>query len=105
RVTEVFHLGTLIGSTPQATIFQAAFCLLLYNMIQVIRQHIAAAQKLEPERISIENLFQDVTRQLIGWTEVLSTSQTAALLQTTWTAAQVARRLEAVLSQTWREAW
>jgi hypothetical protein len=105
RVTEVFHLRRLIGSTPQATVFQASFCLLLYNLIQVIRQYIAAAQDVEPETISTENLFDDVTRQLIGWTEVLSTRDTVALLQTTWTAAQLSRRLEELLRHTWRDAW
>jgi hypothetical protein len=105
RVTEVFHLRTLIGGTPQATVFQAAFCLLLYNLIQVIRQYIATAQEIEPEVISTENLFEDVTRQLISWTEMLSTRDTVALLQTTCTAAQLARRLEALLYKPWREAW
>ena len=33
KVTEVFHLQGLIGSTPKATIFQFAFCLVLYNLI------------------------------------------------------------------------
>lgn len=105
RITEVFHLRTLIGSTPQATVFQAAFCLLLYNLIQVIRQYIAGAQNIEPEKISTENLFEDVTRQLISWTEMLSTRDTVALMQTTWTAAQLARRLEELLRKPWRESW
>jgi hypothetical protein len=105
RITEVFHLRTLIGSTPQATVFQATFCLLLYNLIQVIRHYIAAAQEIEPETISTENLFEDVTRQLVSWTEVLPTRDTMELLQTTWTAAQLVRRLEETLRKPWREAW
>src|SRR5208283_4616865 len=36
RITEVFHLRTLIGGSPQAGVFQAAFCLLLYNVISVL---------------------------------------------------------------------
>ena len=32
QITEVFHLQTLIGTTPQGTVFQCAFCLLLYNL-------------------------------------------------------------------------
>ena len=67
KVTEVFHLQKLIGSTPKATIFQFAFCLLLYNLIQVIRGNIAALQDRETETISVENLFVDVHRQLTGW--------------------------------------
>ena len=38
QVTEVFHLQALIGTTPQGTVFQFAFCLLLYNLLQVVRQ-------------------------------------------------------------------
>lgn len=34
QVTEVFHLRQLISSTPEGTIFQFGFCLLLYNLIQ-----------------------------------------------------------------------
>jgi Transposase DDE domain len=44
QITEVFALRRLIGSTPQATVFQAAFCLLLYNMVQVLRVLPASAR-------------------------------------------------------------
>jgi len=67
KVTEVFHLRALIGGTPKATIFQFAFCLLLYNLIQVIRGYVAVHQQRETETISIENLFLDVHRQLTAW--------------------------------------
>jgi hypothetical protein len=105
QITEVFHLRKLIGSTPQATVFQAAFCLLLYNLTQVIRQYIAAAQEIEPETISTEKLFDDVTRQLISWTEMLSTRDTLGLLQTAWTPAQLVRRLDQALRESWRDSW
>ena len=44
KITEVFHLEHLIGSTPEATIFQASFCLVLYNLLQVMRAYVAAGQ-------------------------------------------------------------
>lgn len=37
QITEVFELRHLIGSTPQATVFQAALCLAVYNTLQLIR--------------------------------------------------------------------
>jgi IS4 transposase len=37
QITEVFDWRRLIGTTPQGTLFQLAFCLLLYNQIQVVR--------------------------------------------------------------------
>lgn len=36
-LTEVFHLRSLIGTRPQGRLFQLAFCLVLYNMSQVMR--------------------------------------------------------------------
>lgn len=50
KVTEVFHLQTLIGSSPRATVFQASFCFLLYNMTQVIRAYIAEGTGGRKER-------------------------------------------------------
>ncbi len=37
QITAVFHLNRLIATTPQGTLFQLAFCLLLYHLIQVVR--------------------------------------------------------------------
>ena len=66
QITEVFALRRLIGSTPQATVFQAAFCLLLYNMVQVLRGYIALAQPqpCRADAVSAEQLFYDVQREL-----------------------------------------
>ena len=44
QITEVFALEHLIGSTARATIFQAAFCLVLYNLIQVVRAYLASGR-------------------------------------------------------------
>ena len=73
QVTEVFGLSGLIGSTPEGTIFQFALCLLLYNMIQVIRGVIATEVEKPREKISTENLFDDVQREMIAWNVVIST--------------------------------
>jgi hypothetical protein len=109
QVTEVFNLKALIGSTPQATVFQAAFCFLLYNMIQVIRAYIAEGQGLKMvetvNQISGENLFYDVHRQLVAWHELISARTTVRLLSTTWTAPQVTRRLKELLHGLWSECW
>jgi IS4 transposase len=105
QVTEVFHLKSLIGSSPRATVFQASFCFLLYNVIQVMRAYIAEGQKLSPKEISTENLFEDVHRQLTAWTEMLSNEATVALVSTTWTAPQVVRRLRPLLHNQWSELW
>ena len=105
QVTEVFHLNSLIGSSPRATVFQASFCFLLYNVIQVMRAYIAEGQGLAPKEISSESLFEDVHRQLTAWTEMLNDTATVTLVSTTWTAPQVARRLRLLLHGRWSELW
>lgn len=42
-VTETFGLEKLIGSTPEAALFQLSLCLSIYNMHQVMRAHVAVA--------------------------------------------------------------
>ena len=105
QVTEVFHLQDLIGSTPSATVFQAAFCFLLYNMIQVVRAWIASGQELSPHEISTDQLFQDVHRQLTSWTEVLSPQTTVELLNTPQTAPKIRRHLQQLLHPLWEKRW
>ena len=105
QVTEVFHLQTLIGSSPRATVFQASFCFLLYNMTQVVRAYIAEGADREVKEVSLELLFYDVHRQLTAWNEVLKPKQTVELLSTTWTACQVARRLQQLLHNAWSDRW
>ncbi len=105
QVTEVFHLRSLIGSSPRATVFQASFCFLLYNVIQVMKAYIAEGQQMSPREISSEMLFEDVHRQLTAWTEILDETATVALLSTTWTATQVVKRLKLLLHSQWSELW
>jgi hypothetical protein len=106
QVTEVFCLDSLIGSSAKATVFQAAFCFLLYNMIQIIRAYLAESQKeLTINKISTELLFVDVQRELTAWTQLISTVQTVQLLSQRTTAAQVRRRLQQLLNDAWSPLW
>jgi hypothetical protein len=105
RITEVFHLRQLISSSPKGTIFQCAFCLLLYNLIELERSYIAVAQKLDCEPISMENLFYSVHRQLISWTEMLSTAWTVTYFQQPLTESKLIKRLHQLLDPLWKDEW
>jgi hypothetical protein len=105
QITEVFHLRHLIASTPEGTIFQCAFCLLLYNLLQVQRSYLSEARCLPPERISVENVFYDVQRQLIAWNELLGTAWTARHFEPKPTAAAVSARLRLLLARAWKDEW
>jgi len=104
KVTEVFHLQGLIGGTPKATIFQFAFCLLLYNLIQLIRGYVAAHQQRPAETISIENLFLDVHRQLTAWS-VLVEAGVRLKIPAVPNLPALAARLHALLASQWSNRW
>jgi hypothetical protein len=105
QVTEVFGLEHLIGTKPEGVIFQFAMCLLLYNLIQVVRGVIAVDVERPRETISGEKLFQDVERQMIAWSETVTPDETIAHFQGEWTALRVKVRLRELLSGVWRDRW
>lgn len=105
KITEVFHLKALIGSTPKATIFQFAFCLLLYNMTQLIRGYVAAHQKRDSETISIENLFLDAHRQLSAWSVLVKAGLPLDDIRIAPDLTVMATRLHALLANQWSNRW
>jgi hypothetical protein len=104
QVTEVFGLEGLIGATPEATVFQFAFCLLLYNQIQMVRAYVAEAEAREAETISLELLFVDVKRELTAWNVVVSPEATVEHFPIL-TAEGVRTRLRELLSGVWTDRW
>lgn len=105
QVTEVFGLSHLIGTRPEGVIFQFALCLVLYNLIQVVRGVIAVGVERPREEISGEKLFEDVHRQMIAWSEMLEPEETIAHFTGEWTAVRVKVRLSALLEGVWKDRW
>jgi hypothetical protein len=67
QVTETFSLTHLIGSTPRAVLLQFAYCLLLYNLIQVIKAYLAEDGRVLASVVSTYYLFDHVRRELLAW--------------------------------------
>jgi len=67
QVTETFSLSHLIGSSPKAVLLQFAFCLLLYNVMQLVKAYVAADGKVLASVVSMFYLFNDVRRELSAW--------------------------------------
>ena len=102
KITEVFHLERLLGSTPEATIFQAAFCLMLYNLLQLMRTYIAAGQEdLPVESVSIENIFLDVERELTTLVVLFPALTIAGWYQWKWSADDVTAQLRVLMGSVW----
>jgi Transposase DDE domain len=106
RVTEVFDLRHLIGTAPPATVFQAAFCFVLSNVIGVVRNYLAEAQGRVPETISTSLLFEDILEELTAWHKFLGPCQTLAWLEDgVETAAQLMAYLRGRLAGVWNARW
>jgi hypothetical protein len=105
QITEVFHLQTLIGTTPQGTVFQCAFCLLLYNLVQVVRAYVATAQARPVPTISTELLFADVHRQLVAFTELVSPVQVEPLFPLLSSVNDLRAQLTRLLATVWTPRW
>lgn len=107
KITEVFHLQQLIGSTPEATIFQGALCLMLYNLLQVTRQHLAAAQPTPcaVDSLSTEEIFRDVTRQLTAVMELVGRESLAPLIPLFQTSRALQASLSSQLNLPIRKLW
>lgn len=105
KVTEVFGLEKLIGGMPQACIFQFAFCMLLYNLIQLLTSYVGQGQKCEVEKISKEKLFDDVRRELIAWNVIFSPEQTIQRFRTSLEAKPLRARLRETLGHAWSDTW
>lgn len=67
QVTQTFALDHLIGCSPRAVLFQFAFCLLLYNLVQVVKAYVAADGLVRLAIVSTFGLFYDIKRELTAW--------------------------------------
>jgi len=67
QVTQTFSLSHLIGCSPRAVLLQFAFCLLLYNLMQVVKAYVADDGKVLAGVISMFYLFDDVRTELLAW--------------------------------------
>lgn len=104
-ITEVFRLNPLIGSSPEATAFQAALCLLLFNLVQLVKAHIASAQSRSRRSISLTNLYVDLQEELIAWCKLLSLTDTTEVLGPEQPPDELQAELKEVLKTPWTHWW
>src|SRR5262249_5145330 len=95
----------LIGTTPEGTLFQLSFCLLLYNLIQVVRGYVASANRRATAQVSAELLFYDVRRQLVALHELVEPPAVVALIEPAATAAALVTHLRRLLGGVWTDRW
>ena len=106
-VTTIFGLRKLIGSTPEATAFQAAFCMVVYNAIIVVKSYVAA---LQPKPMSVDDvsnkmLFTSIHKQLTAIAELIPAMSLAELVTPLQTAEETRAYLHQRLTGLWEAGW
>jgi hypothetical protein len=106
-VTTIFGLRKLIGSTPEATAFQAAFCMVVYNAIMVVKSYIAAGQPqpLTLDDVSNKMLFTSIHKQLTAISELVPAASLAERVRPPQTPAAARTFLQHRLTGLWEAGW
>jgi hypothetical protein len=106
-VTTIFNLRKLIGSTPEATAFQAAFCMVVYNAIIVVKSYVAAVQPepMKVDDVSNKMLFTSIHKQLTAMAELVPAVSLAELVTPPPTAQAAREYLEQRLTGLWEAGW
>ena len=107
QITEVFELQHLIGCAPGATVFQASLCLVIYNILQVVRGYAAQASP-EPVKVndlSTEKIFLDMQEELVALHRLLQGQRLLEVLPHEDRAEAVQARLRVLLKQAWTLSW
>ena len=107
QITEVFELQHLIGSAPGATVFQASLCLVIYNILQVVRGYAAQAspEAVKVDEWSTEKIFLDLHEELLGLHRVLKGERFLEVLPREDRPEAVQARLRTLLKQAWTPSW
>lgn len=105
HVTKEFDLRHMIGSTAEATLFQFAISLIIYNVMRLIHAHVSEAKKISPEELSLPKIIRTAKKQMASLSLFVPAAQTADLiLKTNPTATRVAKRLNKLWDDDWIKA-
>ena len=99
QVVETFGLQDLIGSSPKAAVLQLSYCLLLYNLLQVVKAYGALDGGVANTLVSMYYLFDKTRKQLEAW----ATHTDGTWPRTPRTAAQMRQRLAELLEGSWNK--
>lgn len=106
KIAEVFQLSYLIGSHPQAMIFQTALCLTLANVLTVLRTILARTQHRAVETVSVAKVWYDLHRQLTSSYVLASPDAIAdAIYHRANGVTDLRTHLKRILSAGWTDRW
>ena len=102
HITKEFDLRHLIGSTAEATIFQFAVTLQLYNIMVLIQQHASNEQKIEPPEISMPKIVRTAKKELQALATIVSAAPISKALERR---GDSSARVKQLLAKCWDDEW
>jgi hypothetical protein len=107
KVVQTFELRHLIGGSPEATVFQAVLCLLLYNITLVVRDAVAENAGRGRDTVSLALLFDDLRRQMTGLLQMVEPAGMADALAAVPIPGPEAlqKHLRTILDGVWTNRW
>lgn len=107
QVVQVFDLRHLIGSTPQAVVFQSMLCLLLYNTAMLVRDYVAESAGKKAAEVSSKLLFDDWVREMTAGVKVIGVDAILEILRDNpiATAEGLRSHLRKILANVWTDRW
>lgn len=105
HVTKEFDLRHMIGSTPEATLFQFAVTLVTHNVMRLIQAHVSEAQNISPEELSLPKIIRTAKKQMASLSVFVPAEKTAELiLNKRPSPAKVAKKLASLWDDDWVKA-
>jgi hypothetical protein len=104
RITEVFSLRRLIGTSPRATLFQLSLSLMLYNVLQLVRAYLANNNAMKVDRVSPKKVLESIREQLTASLVLLGIGTLSDCLKEPGTLAEMKQFLKERLNK-WDQRW
>jgi len=105
HVTEEFDLRHMIGSTAEATLFQFAISLVIYNVMRLIHAHVSQTHNISPEDLSVLKISRTAKKQIVALSVMVSAGEATDQIQSRkQTESQVAQMLSCLWDDDWLKA-
>jgi hypothetical protein len=105
QATEVFGLKRLIGSSPQAGLFQFALCLTLYNIVRLLVGYVAEGNDKEVKDVSRVKYYDDLREEMAAWRRLIGAEFTASYFAALGDRVALQLHLRALFKDSWNALW
>jgi hypothetical protein len=105
QVTQLFALDRFIGATVEATVFQAALCFVLANLVQVLKGFVVETRSETVADVSTHQVLKDWQRDWVALKQLVPVSMIVTLIPAVWTEGEIRALLQRLLTGLWQPGW